>query len=211
MTIIDHIHEACVYSRRVRTLTSHLAKVVPPGSRVLDVGCGDGLLALQLQEKRSDIELKGIEVLIRSCTHIPVEPFDGRVIPYADASFDIVMFVDVLHHAEDPMALLREAVRVARKAIVIKDHTADGFFAFPILGFMDQVGNARHGVALPFNYWPREKWLDAFDRLGLRIGAWMTRLKLYPPPADWLFGGSLHFITRLEFVERQVMAGAATV
>ena len=62
------------------------------------------------------------------------------------------MFVDVLHHTEDPMALLGEAVRVARKTIVVKDHTLNGFLAGPTLHFLDRVGNARHDVALPYNY-----------------------------------------------------------
>jgi 2-polyprenyl-3-methyl-5-hydroxy-6-metoxy-1,4-benzoquinol methylase len=43
-----------------------------------------------------------------------------RVLSYTKASFDVVMFVDVLHHTKDPMVLLREARRVARRAIVVK-------------------------------------------------------------------------------------------
>jgi hypothetical protein len=35
----------------------------------------------------------------------------------------VVIFADVLHQAEAPMILLREAVRVRRKALIIKDHT----------------------------------------------------------------------------------------
>jgi hypothetical protein len=41
----------------------------------------------------------------------------------------VVLFVDVLHHSKDPMILLREAVRMVRKAIVIKDHTLAGLLA----------------------------------------------------------------------------------
>jgi SAM-dependent methyltransferase len=142
--------------------------------------------------------VRGIDVLVREGTHIPVDPFDGSTLPYAEGAFDIVLFVDVLHHADDPMSLLREARRVARRAIVIKDHTNDRWLADPILRFMDAVGNERHGVRLPFNYWPKRKWMETFESLGLTLAAWKSDLRLYPLPADWIFGGSLHFVARLD-------------
>jgi SAM-dependent methyltransferase len=206
MSVLERIHEGYVFGRRVRTLADHLAGLLPPGAAVLDVGCGDGLLDLRILQQRPDVTLRGIDVLVRGQTHIPVEPFDGQSIPYADGSFDVVMFVDVLHHTDDPLVLLREAVRVARKAVVLKDHTANGFLASPTLRFMDRVGNARHGVVLPFNYWPRQRWLDAFRALGLTVAAWKTDLGLYPWPASWVFGRSLHFVARLEMAEVPVYA-----
>ena len=39
------------------------------------------------------------------------------------------MFTDVLHHTSEPKVLLREAMRVARETILVKDHTCDGLFA----------------------------------------------------------------------------------
>jgi len=66
-----------------------------------------------------------------------VETFDGKSIPYGDGSFDVVMFVDVIHHADQPMTLLREAARVARQAILIKDHLVEGTLAYLTLQLMD--------------------------------------------------------------------------
>jgi SAM-dependent methyltransferase len=198
MKLLEHIHNTYVHNRRLRVLCDHLVELIPPHARVLDVGCGDGLLAHLLTQKRPDIDLQGIDVLVREHTYIPAEEFDGRVIPYADASFDVVLFVDVLHHTKDPMILLREAARVARNSIVIKDHLGDGLVARLILQFMDQIGNARHGVALPYNYWPQKRWLEAFDTLNWALDTWKKDLRLYPRPANWIFGRSLHFIARLE-------------
>ena len=165
---------------------------------MLDVGCGDGLIARLINEWRTDIHLRGLDVQVRERTYIPVERFDGEVIPYDDASFDGVMFVDVLHHTHDPMVLLREAIRVARQVVVIKDHMLDGLLAGPILRAMDWVGNSRYNVSLPYNYWTKQKWLQAFDTLGMEIGSWTTQLKLYPWPTSCLFDRSLHFVARLE-------------
>jgi SAM-dependent methyltransferase len=198
VNFIENFHQRYALENRVRVLSDHLVDLIPPGARVLDVGCGDGLLTSLLQQRRTDLEVSGIDVLVRPESHIPLKRFDGRVIPYEDASFDVVMFVDVLHHTEDPLILLREAVRVARRAIVIKDHTCNGVLASLTLRFMDRVGNARHGVALPYNYWPRQKWMQAFDLLDLKIGVWKHRLKLYPQPASLLFDRSLHYLARLD-------------
>jgi SAM-dependent methyltransferase len=149
--------------------------------------------------ERPDLELQGLDVLGRPGTHVPVTVYDGRTIPYGDKSFDVVLFVDALHHTPDPMVPLREAARVARDAILIKDHLRDGILADRTLRLMDWVGNARYGVALPYAYWSRQQWLEAFARLGLTRSAWEVRLGLYPWPASWVFERSLHFIARLEF------------
>ena len=191
---IGALHGAYVHGRRVRVLASWLTRLLPRDASVLDVGCGDGLIASLVQRERPDLRIVGIDVLVRERTHVPVQPFDGAQMPLPDGGVDVVMFVDVLHHTLDPMVLLREADRVARTHVVIKDHTADGFLARPTLRFMDRVGNARHGVALPYNYWTRAQWDAAFAELRWESEAMERALGLYPVPANWLFGRGLHFI-----------------
>jgi SAM-dependent methyltransferase len=191
------IHDGYIHTRRIGILAEHLAEILPSGASVLDVGCGDGRLADRIQHRRPHTRISGIDVLVRPETSIPVHSFDGQTIPIADEGVDAVLFVDVLHHTEDPMVLLREATRVARRAILIKDHTLDGLLAGPTLRFMDYVGNAHHGVALPYNYWSRRRWEEAFRELGLTIHVWKTDLRIYPRPADLIFGRALHFIARV--------------
>lgn len=198
MSWFDRLHQGYVHSRRVDVLSDRLAALLPPSARVLDVGSGDGRVASSIRVLRPAVDIRGIDVLVREDSAIEVEAFDGATIPFPDESFDAVLLVDVVHHASEPMALLREAVRVSRQSLLIKDHTLEGWWAGPTLRFMDRVGNARHGVALPFEYWTRARWISAFETLGLSVVAWSDRLGLYPIPARWVFDRSLHFLARLD-------------
>jgi SAM-dependent methyltransferase len=194
---VEHLHQSYVLSRRVRVLASRLAPVLPPDARVLDVGCGDGLLAREILRLRPDVAIEGVDVHPREAAALPVTPYDGSTLPFSDSVFDAAIIVDVLHHADDPPRLLREAARVTRGVILIKDHASDRFLAVPTLRLMDRIGNARHGVALPYRYWRRGTWFQQFAALGMEVASWEEDLGLYPIPAKWIFGGSLHFLARL--------------
>lgn len=198
MKVLAFLHRHSVFGRRVRVLAQRLAPLLPRDATVLDVGCGDGSIDRLIAEHRPDVRIEGIDVRARPDAAIPVREFDGATIPYGDDAVDVVMFVDVLHHTDDPSRLLREAVRVARRAIVIKDHTREGVLAVATLRLMDWVGNAPHGVALPYNYWREAEWLEVFRRLEVTPSIWIRRIGLYPPPASWWFDRSLHFVARLE-------------
>jgi SAM-dependent methyltransferase len=197
-SLLGKLHGEWVFDRRVRVLTERLASLMPQGASVLDIGTGSGTIARRLQEIRPDVTITGIDPLVRPETAIPVAWFDGQKIPFPDQSVDVALLVDVLHHTEDPSILFGEAVRIARQAIVLKDHTRDGWLAESTLRLMDYVGNAHVGVVLPYQYWSLQEWQKAFSVLGLTVAEWHGSLGLYPPPASWIFDRQLHFIARLE-------------
>lgn len=198
MSLLERLHGNYVQQKRLDGLIRHLKDFLPKNASVLDVGCGDGQLAYRITQERADLSLSGIDVLVREKTWVPVRQFDGKNIPCDTASVDVVMFIDVLHHTNDPYALLREAARVTKRNIIVKDHLVNGFLAEQTLQFMDRVGNARYGVALPGNYWHLSQWERAFRALGLTPVEWRQKLNLYPKVVDLWFGRSLHFVARLE-------------
>jgi SAM-dependent methyltransferase len=197
MSGVERLHDGYVAGRRVGVLTRHIERLLERGDRVLDVGCGDGAIGAALCAQRGDLDYAGVDVLVRPHTQIPVRAFDGRHLPYPDDDFDTLLAVDVLHHAADPEQLLGELGRVARRRIVIKDHRLNGLLAGATLRFMDRVGNARHGVDLPNNYWREARWRETFQRLGMTLEYWTQSLDLYPRPARWVFERGLHFIAAL--------------
>jgi len=198
MNLLERVHEAYVHGRRIRRLSEHLSEMIPPRCSLLDVGCGDGQLAQSLQRKRPDLRIEGVEVQLRQQTWIPVTQFDGACLPYRESCFDGVMLIDVLHHTPDPGRLLREALRVSRRWLILKDHVVGGPWAGLRLRFMDYVGNARHAVTLPYHYLSTEEWSELQRVLNLRTAVEVRQLGLYPWPLDSVFGAKLHFLALLE-------------
>ena len=197
MSALDLLHGRFIFDRRVRRLADALDHALAADATVLDVGCGDGSIAAEVIRRRPDIAISGVDVLIRPNTKIPVKEFDGESLPYANRSFDAVCMIDVLHHTDEPARLLAEAARVARQAVVIKDHVVDGLLARPTLRLMDWIGNARHRVRLPYNYLTEQQWRAIISAAELSIQTWDVRLSLYPPPLTWLFDRRLHVIMAL--------------
>ena len=193
--MIGWLHDSLVFTRRRDVIAERMACLIPPCAMVLDVGCGSGEVAAAIQKRRPDLTVAGTDVVVRPKTAIPVTHFDGQNLPFADRSVDLCMFVDVLHHAEDPRQLLEEASRVSRGGLLIKDHVLDGVLARATLSVMDWVGNARFGVALPYNYLTEPEWTRLRESLQLSETARIEKLGLYGPIAGLVFDRNLHFIS----------------
>ena len=191
------VHGSLVFERRARVIGRAVLEMLPRQGRVLDVGTGDGSIAQSWGSNVPGLIVEGIDVLVRPTTHIPVRGFDGLHIPYQDKSVDVVTLIDVVHHASDPRRLLAEVSRVARNAVIIKDHIARSRIDHLTLGLMDWVGNAPHGVPSPHRYFSWGEWLQHFRDAGLLLESINDKPALYPWPWTHLFGRRLHFIARL--------------
>lgn len=134
---LGRLHGRLVHARRVERLASHIGPRLRPGDEVLDVGAGDGRLGANLAARVPGLAVRGYDLMVRPDTRIPVCTFDGRHLPEADGAVDVVLLVDVLHHADAPLGLLREAARAARRAVIVKDHRLDRPLAVPTLALID--------------------------------------------------------------------------
>lgn len=100
----------------------HVLELVRPGSRVLDVGCAEGYLDVELAAR--GCEVVGIEPDARAAAvarerGISVLEFDVEEVALDATAFDVVLFVDVLEHLRDPAPVLRQALAAGRAIVSI--------------------------------------------------------------------------------------------
>jgi methionine biosynthesis protein MetW len=101
-----------------------IADLVTPGTRVLDLGCGDGALLEHLVRRRQ-VKGRGIELSeqgVLACVRRGLSVRQGNLqeglADYPDGSFDWVILSQTLPFLNDPAMILREMLRVGKQAIV---------------------------------------------------------------------------------------------
>ena len=141
-----------------------IARLVPEGSRVLDLGCGDGELLAHLQAARNcsgyGIEIADANMLacVQRGVNVIQLNLDEGLAMFDDASFDVVLQIDTLQHLRNTEVMLRETARVGRIGIV----------AFPNFGHWPNRLSVLRGRMPVTKRLPYE-W---YDTPNLRVGTY---------------------------------------
>jgi len=164
-----------------------IAELVPPGSRVLDLGCGNGELLAHLRDVRQctgyGIEIADANVL--ACTQrgvnvIQLNLEEGLAL-FEDQSFDVVLQLDTLQHLRNTEKMLRETARVGRIGIVSFPNFAHWPNRLHVVGGRMPVTrvlpyqwydtpNIRVGTYADFEVLARKDGLRILDSFGIQNG-----------------------------------------
>jgi len=137
---------------------------------LLDLGCGDGKVG-ELFAQNHGCRVTLMDVMNYNKTNLPFHKYNGRETRFIDDQFEHVLLVTVLHHSDDPIAVMSEALRVASKSVVVIEsvyfnevHRAfNSFFDW----FYNRVLNDPN-VNVPLNFLPPKAWVSLFGELGGR-------------------------------------------
>lgn len=169
LPLIKLYEEKIGFPLRWKYLVERLSPYLKDSKKVLDLGSSDGRLASRLLEKLPHLDIIGADVWVQPKTCIPIIQYDGRRLPFPDNSFDLVMMIDVLHHDEQPERIVKEAKRVSKKLILIKDHYWNNKLDILLLRWADYCGNKPYGVELPYTYLDIAEWRGLFKKFNLKI------------------------------------------
>lgn len=101
-----------------------IARLVPTGSRVLDLGCGDGAMLAYLQATRGctgygvEIDDANVQACVQRGVNVIQLNLDEGLNLFEDQSFDVVLQIDTLQHLRNAEVMLRETARVGRTGVV---------------------------------------------------------------------------------------------
>jgi ubiquinone/menaquinone biosynthesis C-methylase UbiE len=145
-----------------------VARHIEDGEKILDLGAGTGWVGKTLQQRKYN-EVHLVDVLDCNETDLPLIVYDGSTIPYDDNSFDVTTLIFVLHHAENQEEILKEAMRVSRRRIVVVEDTPRNIVERGIDVMCDSLMSWEHGFYNPATYRKIEEWREIFSRLKMKI------------------------------------------
>lgn len=139
-----------------------------PGDKIIDLGAGKCALSGMLMENGFDVT--PVDVSDNSFNP-DIKPviYNGTTLPFEEDTFDVALLLTVLHHTPDPDTVLNEALRTAKRIIVIED-----VYENPAQKQLTYVTDSLFNCEFrghPHTNRTHLEWLLTFDRLGLRVRA----------------------------------------
>ena len=109
---------------RLRPDLAQVAAMVVPGSRVLDIGCGDGSLLDHLRREKQvdgrgiELSMEGVRDAVAQGLSVIQGDADTDLADYPPGAFDYVILTQTLQATREPRAVLENMLRIGRHAIV---------------------------------------------------------------------------------------------
>ena len=155
-----------IYEAAAKKMCQDCQSFIRKGSKILDLGCGCGIVGKTFQDF-FQAEIIGVDVKDYRILPLPFQIYDGFHVPFPDGSFDVVLINYVLHHSEDPIALLKEAKSATRDKIIIFEDLSEGFLSKLICKIHGSSFDKFFGNPAKTSFKTESEWEKIFKELGL--------------------------------------------
>jgi len=152
---------------RTGKILKRIAPHIPTAVSVLDIGAGNGLIAEGLA-RRKGAEMTLIDVIDWNLGDLPLVLYDGGRVPFEDKQFEMALLIDVIHHCEDESSIVREALRVARKVLVVEEAHRNRW----VLGWTNISDNLQYilyGMPLGVHHRDHSEWMEFFNESSRKV------------------------------------------
>jgi len=166
------------YKRAAKVMCWECKGFIKEGDKILDIGCGSAIVANEFQ-KFFQAGIVGVDIVDKRICKIPFQIINGKDLSFSENSFDVILISYVLHHAKDPLYLLKEAKRVSRKRIIIFEDLAEDFLSNLVCKLHGLSYEIFHRQKNPSSFKSEKEWEKVFRNLGLKI-VFKKRIQNFP-------------------------------
>lgn len=150
--------------KKLQPVLPHLTQ----GLQHVDVGCGNGLIVQHLRQK--GYPCVAVDVADLSIVpEVAVIVYDGLHLPFEDKAFDTALLLTVLHHTPDPIPVLEETARIAKRLVIVEDVYSNKFQQYLTYG-MDTLVNLGHS-SMTYQNKSDAGWKTAFEAMNWQVVA----------------------------------------
>lgn len=155
-------------SYRFRLITQVYRGWLKKNDKVLDIGCGNGIISKLLKDHFS-VDMTCADVKNYLIHNLPFRKLKGNKLPFKDQTFSVVTLNDVLHHISPSQQenVILESVRVGRKLLIFEaEPTISGSIA-------DTMLNKYHygDLNIPLTFKTADEWKQTFKKMNLVVKA----------------------------------------
>jgi SAM-dependent methyltransferase len=158
---------------RENEIGRRVAPHLRPGEPILDYGAGTGRISGWLAEQTGvRPTLTDLIPYSNRRRDLPFVRMDDPFhVPLADRTFDTVLLLFVLHHNryEEQGKVVTDAVRLARRRVIVLEDTPTGRIDLVCNMLWDRILNLRHATPTPFAFRSVAEWTDVFMEHDLSI------------------------------------------
>lgn len=160
-------------------IANKLQSVVPhlkSHEKTIDIGAGNGMITQTLRQQNyptTAMDVADLSII----PEVSVVVYDGLNMPFEAQAFDTALLLTVLHHTPDPLPVLQETARIAKKIVIIEDVYSNKIQQYMTYA-MDTLVNLGHS-SMTYQNKSDKEWKATFEQLNLKLVAESSKSVLF--------------------------------